>query len=236
MLSLTVSLWYPSTAKRSKGAIGLHFVQLKGASVAIMLPCCYAVGKEVPVMDSKTLGPFIAEQRKLLGMTQADLAAKLHVTDKAVSRWERGLGLPDINTIEPLAEALEVSIAEVMRAEKTTEGLTEQDASKAIKDVLDMVEKKRMERRRIYLITGCIALLLAVIFVIDNMGVMGFVGVFLVCLGLVAGIGLILYSIIRRRRKLPSKATLTVGLLLLLIPILFEIILVAGFLMGGGPS
>lgn len=187
-------------------------------------------------MDAKTLGPFIAEQRKLLGMTQADLAAKLHVTDKAVSRWERGLGLPDINTIEPLAEALEVSIAEVMRAEKTTEGLTEQDASKAIKDVLDMVEKKRMERRRIYLITGCIALLLAVIFVIDNMGVMGFVGVFLVCLGLVAGIGLILYSIIRRRRKLPSKATLTVGLLLLLIPILFEIVLVAGFLMGGGPS
>ena len=42
-------------------------------------------------------------------MTQADLAGKVGVTDKAVSRWERGLGFPDINTMEPLAEALDVS-------------------------------------------------------------------------------------------------------------------------------
>ena len=61
-------------------------------------------------MDAKKLGQFIADRRKTLGYTQADLAEKLHVTDKAVSRWERGLGLPDINTIEPLSNALNVSI------------------------------------------------------------------------------------------------------------------------------
>ena len=42
-------------------------------------------------MDAKKIGSFIADQRKALGLTQAGLAGKLHVTDKAVSRWERGV-------------------------------------------------------------------------------------------------------------------------------------------------
>lgn len=46
-------------------------------------------------MDAEKLGAFIAENRKANGMTQADLAMKLRVTDKAVSRWERGIGFPD---------------------------------------------------------------------------------------------------------------------------------------------
>lgn len=48
------------------------------------------------------------------GLTQAELAEQLHVTDKAVSRWERGVGLPDINTLEPLADALGLSLADLM--------------------------------------------------------------------------------------------------------------------------
>lgn len=51
-------------------------------------------------------------------MTQAELAEKIHVTDKAVSRWERGLGFPDIQTIEPLAQALGISVLELMRSER----------------------------------------------------------------------------------------------------------------------
>ena len=69
-------------------------------------------------MDAKKLGQFIAEIRKEKEMTQSELASKLHVTDKAVSKWERGLGLPDINSIEPLANALGISVAEVMQAER----------------------------------------------------------------------------------------------------------------------
>ena len=57
-------------------------------------------------MDAEKFGAFIAAARKEKNMTQKALAGKLHVTDKAVSRWERGLGFPDIHTIEPLAEAL----------------------------------------------------------------------------------------------------------------------------------
>lgn len=51
-------------------------------------------------------------------MTQVELAEKIHVTDKAISRWERGLGFPDIQTLEPLAQVLGISVLELMRSEK----------------------------------------------------------------------------------------------------------------------
>ena len=65
-------------------------------------------------MDAKTFGAFLAQVRRAQGLTQAELAEQLHVTDKAVSRWERGIGLPDINTLEPLADALGLSLADLM--------------------------------------------------------------------------------------------------------------------------
>ena len=68
-------------------------------------------------MDIQSLGAFIQSRRKDLGMTQSQLGAKLHVTDKAVSRWERGVGFPDIKLLEPLAEALQVSVSELMRCQ-----------------------------------------------------------------------------------------------------------------------
>ena len=69
-------------------------------------------------MDAKKIGAFIAGERKARQMTQQALAEELHVTDKAVSRWERGVGLPDIELIEPLATALDVSVAELMHAKR----------------------------------------------------------------------------------------------------------------------
>ena len=65
-------------------------------------------------MDAKTFGNYLSRMRKVQGLTQAELAEQLHVTDKAVSRWERGIGLPDINTLEPLADALGLSLADLM--------------------------------------------------------------------------------------------------------------------------
>lgn len=69
-------------------------------------------------MDAKAFGSFLAETRKARGLTQSDLAEQLHVTDKAVSRWERGLGFPDINTLEPLADALGLTLAQLMHADR----------------------------------------------------------------------------------------------------------------------
>ena len=58
-------------------------------------------------MDKGRIGGFIAENRKRQGLTQRELAQKLHVTDKAVSKWERGLSYPDVTLLQPLAAAFE---------------------------------------------------------------------------------------------------------------------------------
>lgn len=90
-------------------------------------------------MDTKRFGTFIAERRKELGLTQAALAEQLHVTDKAVSRWERGVGLPDISNIENLAEALDVSLIELMQAERNEEKMiSKQEAEELLLDTIQL--------------------------------------------------------------------------------------------------
>ena len=70
------------------------------------------------MMDAKLMGKFISELRKENNMTQAQLAKELQVSDKAVSRWERGLGFPDIGTPEPLAIALNINVLELMQCKR----------------------------------------------------------------------------------------------------------------------
>ena len=63
----------------------------------------------------KSIGETIANLRKQKGMTQSELAEKMNVTDKAVSKWERDLSCPDINTISKLADVLDVSVEELLK-------------------------------------------------------------------------------------------------------------------------
>ena len=69
-------------------------------------------------MSNKTIGEIISSLRKEKGMTQSDLAEKMNVTDKAVSKWERNLSCPDVNTIPKLAEILGISVDELLNAQK----------------------------------------------------------------------------------------------------------------------
>lgn len=80
-------------------------------------------------MDAERMGRLIAAVRKERGMTQAQLGAKLFVSDKTVSKWERGAGCPDIRTIEPLAEALGLTLVELMRGERIEEAAISVEAA-----------------------------------------------------------------------------------------------------------
>ena len=83
----------------------------------------------------KSIGETIASLRKKKGMTQNDLAEKMNVTDKAVSKWERDLSCPDINTISKLADILDVSVEELLKVKK-------QDYSNnKIKDLINLIFK-----------------------------------------------------------------------------------------------
>lgn len=91
-------------------------------------------------MDAKTFGAFLARMRKEQSMTQAELAEQLHVTDKAVSRWERGVGLPDVNLLEPLAQALGLSLADLMHCRDPKEEEPEQTT---LEDFLTMLRRQK---------------------------------------------------------------------------------------------
>jgi transcriptional regulator with XRE-family HTH domain len=75
-------------------------------------------GKEVPDMDQIKIGKFIASCRKEVGMTQAVLAEKLGISDRAVSKWETGKSMPDSGIMLELCELLNINVNELLSGEK----------------------------------------------------------------------------------------------------------------------
>ena len=72
----------------------------------------------MPDMDQIKIGKFIASRRKEQGMTQAALAEKLGISDKAVSKWETGKSMPDSGIMLDLCEILEITVNELLSGEK----------------------------------------------------------------------------------------------------------------------
>lgn len=118
-------------------------------------------------MDSKVFGQFIAGVRKEKNMTQADLAKRIGVTDKAISRWERGIGFPDINTLEPLANALEISVLELMRSEKADMEqkdyrLSEGEVTEMMHHAVEMEKENRRQDKMSVWLAGIVTIAVAV--------------------------------------------------------------------------
>ena len=93
-------------------------------------------------MDKNTTGRFIAELRKQKGFTQKELAENLMVTDKAISRWETGKGLPDTSLLKPLGDVLGVSVTELLSGKKIEEVDMKERADNIILEALNY--SKRM--------------------------------------------------------------------------------------------
>ena len=64
-------------------------------------------------MDAEKIGKFICKLRTDKNLTQSQLAERIQVTNKAISRWERGVGFPDISLLEPLSNELDISILQI---------------------------------------------------------------------------------------------------------------------------
>ena len=188
-------------------------------------------------MDAKKLGTFIATLRKENNMTQVELAQKLQVTDKAVSKWERGLGFPDINTIEPLADALGVSVLEIMRSKRIAETeITQDTASAALADTFELVKlQRKAERKSILKIAGGVAACLFLIFLIDGMGWLGFAMVYSPVICLISSIALLIYGVWRKKNKLPCLQTFVLAAIMLLIPIAVVVFLFLAGALGLAP-
>ncbi len=77
-------------------------------------------------MDINKIGSFIKELRNSQNMTQKDLAEKINCTDKAISRWETGRGVPEVSLLMPLSKALGISVNELLMGERYTPEAGEQ--------------------------------------------------------------------------------------------------------------
>lgn len=98
-------------------------------------------------MDNIRFGAFVAQLRKEQGLTQKELADRLNVTDKAVSKWETGKGFPDVKLLEPLAQALGISLVELIRGEKDPrDSLTAAEAEAVVSQAMD--QSQRITARR----------------------------------------------------------------------------------------
>ena len=119
-------------------------------------------------MNKERLGNFISGERRNLGLTQRDLAAALHVTDKAVSKWERGLSYPDVTLLEPLAQELDLTVEELMACRRQArmvrkgadETVKEQETVQGLLDISR--DSVRKERRRSWQRLAAVLVLLAV--------------------------------------------------------------------------
>ena len=94
-------------------------------------------------MDAKITGCFIAQLRKELGLTQKELAEKLEVTDKAISRWETGKGLPDTSLLKPLAEIFGVSVGELLSGKRMDDSQIKNQADHIILESLSYEESQK---------------------------------------------------------------------------------------------
>ncbi len=172
-------------------------------------------------MDAEKFGRFVADRRKNLNMTQKDLAAKIQVTDKAVSKWERGLGFPDINTIEVLADALEVSITELMKSETTNANTV---AEETVDNVIQIAKTDIEERHKIIIYTfagttiliSILEILLGINWDADKLQIQADIP----WVTIIPGMLLIIYGIICKIKGKKSFGAAAIGGCLLLIPII----------------
>lgn len=129
-------------------------------------------------MDPKKTGTIISEARKNMNMTQKELADKLYVSDKAVSKWERGLCFPDISVLIPLTEILNISLYDLLRGER----MKKSEVEETLKNTISYTNNELKRNKKKYTIISSIIILgvvilsvLSLIFISKNNDIGGIV-------------------------------------------------------------
>ena len=109
-------------------------------------------------MDQIAIGKFIAEERKRKGYTQKQLSEKLEISDKTVSKWERGNGFPEVSLLLPLCKELDITVNELLSGERVS---LEDYQRKAEENMVNLVKEAQESRKKIIL-SAVVALLVVV--------------------------------------------------------------------------
>ena len=121
-------------------------------------------------MDQKKIGSFLRELRKEQRITQEDLAEKLNVSSRTISRWETGSNMPDISLLIEIADFFDVSIPEIINGERKSEKMDEEvkEVAEKLSDYADAEKVNIIKEIRKLSIGGVIALI--AYFIIDTTG------------------------------------------------------------------
>lgn len=112
-------------------------------------------------MDAAKTGRLIYEARNAAGLSQQELAEKLHITRTTISKWENGRGLPDISLLESLGDCLGLSVTELIHGERNP---VETGAEQTAREVLRLSGMaRRVDKRRTWLLAAAVVLLLAAV-------------------------------------------------------------------------
>lgn len=116
--------------------------------------------KEGFIMNQEKIGKYIAKCRKEKKLTQEQLAEKLGVTNKSISRWENGKTMPDVSMFEPLCKELNISINDLLSGEK----INKDNYSLSVDNLEDYIKYiKRKEKRKIFILLSGVILLIGML-------------------------------------------------------------------------
>lgn len=103
-------------------------------------------------MDQSRTGKFITQARRAQNLTQRQLADQLAISDKTVSKWECGKGLPEVSLMLPLCEILQITVNDLLSGEKVTEG---EYQKKAEENMMDLIRENAENKERMTLSNIC---------------------------------------------------------------------------------
>lgn len=99
-------------------------------------------------MNQTKIGKFISTIRKEKGLTQKEIADKLDISDKTVSKWETGKGLPEVSMMLPLCDILGITVNELLCGERLSDTEYKQEAEKKM---IDLMTEKKNSKKRIFI-------------------------------------------------------------------------------------
>ena len=156
-------------------------------------------------MDQIKIGRFIAEERKRKGYTQKQLSEKLDISDKTISKWERGNGFPEVSLLLPLCNELDITVNELLSGERVSE---EDYQKKAEENMVNLVREAQESKKKIIfsVIISIFSLMASLpLFIISRMGIVeGIARIIFIVIGVIILFGLIFkfsYSFITYKYK-----------------------------------
>ena len=138
-------------------------------------------------MDQIKIGKFIQEKRKAKGLTQSDLAENLNITDRAISKWENGICLPDAGTMPLLCEILGISINDLFSGEKVDMKNNEKKLEENLLEMTKLKEQKDKELLTMEIVIGVLSslVLFVLIFVASFVDMPNYVRIILIVTGII---------------------------------------------------